>query len=119
EAVPLARDGTLFVQAFGDAVQALDGESGELLWQSSPLLEPGVAPFQKRGIALWGDRLYVGTSDVHVVALDVHTGKVAWDTKIGNNKIREQLNGGPLLAEGKVMIGTAGTGIGAKPGGPQ
>ncbi|MEJ0007283.1 MAG: PQQ-binding-like beta-propeller repeat protein [Steroidobacteraceae bacterium] len=90
-----------------------------MLWQHSHILESGVAAFQKRGMALWGDQLYVGTSDVHVVALKVHTGQVAWDTKIGNNKVREQLNGGPLVAAGKVMVGTAGTGIGAKPGGPQ
>jgi alcohol dehydrogenase (cytochrome c) len=119
EGVPLVRDGTLFVQGFGDTVQALSAETGDLLWQYTPILEPGVAPFQKRGIALSADRLYLGTSDVHVVALDVHTGKVVWDTKIGNNKIREQINGGPLVAAGRVMVGTAGTGIGAKPGGPQ
>jgi alcohol dehydrogenase (cytochrome c) len=119
EGVPLVRDGTLFVQGFGDTVQALNAETGDLLWQYTPILEPGVAPFQKRGIALSADRLYIGTSDVHVVALDVHTGKVVWDTKIGDNKIREQINGGPLVAAGKVMVGTAGTGIGAKPGGPQ
>jgi alcohol dehydrogenase (cytochrome c) len=119
EGVPLVRDGTLFVQGFGDTVQALNAETGDLLWQYTPILESGVAPFQKRGIALSGERLFIGTSDVHVIALDVHTGKVVWDTKIGNNKIREQINGGPLVAAGKVMVGTAGTGIGAKPGGPQ
>jgi len=119
EGVPLVRDGTLFVQGFGDTVQALNAETGDLLWQYTPVLEPGVAPFQKRGIALWGEQLYLGTSDVHVIALNVRTGKPVWDTKIGDNKIREQLNGGPLVAEGMVMVGTAGTGIGAKPGGPQ
>lgn len=119
ESVPLVRNGTLFVQSFGDSVQALNAATGDLLWQYSPILEPGVAPFQKRGIALWGERLFFGTSDVHVVAINVRTGKVAWNTKIGDNKIREQLNGGPLVAAGKVMVGTAGTGIGAKPGGPQ
>jgi alcohol dehydrogenase (cytochrome c) len=51
--------------------------------------------------------------------VNVHTGAVVWDTKIGNNKLREQLNGGPLFAEGRILVGTAGTGVGAKPGGPQ
>ena len=119
EGVPLVRDGTLFVQGFGDTVQALNAATGDLLWQYTPILEPGVAPFQKRGIALSGELLYLGTSDVHVIALNVHTGKVVWDTKVGDNKIREQLNGGPLVAAGRVMVGTAGTGVGAKPGGPQ
>jgi alcohol dehydrogenase (cytochrome c) len=119
EAVPLVRDGTLFVQGFGDGVQALDAKTGDLLWQYSHTLEQGATANQKRGIALWGERLFIGTSDAHVVALDVHTGKVAWDTRVGDFKAREGLTGGPLLAAGRVMIGTTGTGVGAKPGGPQ
>ncbi|HEY8519897.1 MAG TPA: PQQ-binding-like beta-propeller repeat protein [Gammaproteobacteria bacterium] len=119
EGVPLVRDGTLFAQAYGDVVQALDAKTGDLLWEYRHALEPGATPFHKRGIALHGERLYVGTSDVHVVALDVHTGEVVWDTRIGEFREREGLNGGPLVARGKVMVGTTGTGVGAKPGGPQ
>jgi alcohol dehydrogenase (cytochrome c) len=119
EGVPLVRDGTLFMQGYGDVVQALNAATGDLIWQYNHTLEPGVAPFHKRGIALGGDLLYFGTSDVHVVAVDARTGALVWDTKIGDNKIREQLNGGPLYVNGKVLIGTAGTGVGAKPGGPQ
>jgi alcohol dehydrogenase (cytochrome c) len=119
ESVPLVRDGTLFVESFGDIVQAIDARTGDLLWQYTHPLEAGVAPSQKRGIALWGERLYIGTSDVRVVALDVHNGKVAWETRVGDVKVREGLTGGPLVAEGRVLIGTTGTGVGAKPGGPQ
>src|SRR5690606_30082382 len=108
-----------FVQGFGDVVQALDARTGDLLWQYNHLLESGAAPFHKRGLALYGERLYFGTSDVHVVALDVHTGAVVWDQRVGDFRIREGLNGGPLVARGKVLVGTTGTGVGAKPGGPQ
>jgi alcohol dehydrogenase (cytochrome c) len=119
EGVPVVRDGTLFVQAYGDVVQALDARTGDLLWQYSHVLEADAAPFHKRGLAIAGDRLYLGTSDVHVVALDIATGEPVWDTKIGDFRLREGLNGGPLVARGKVMVGTTGTGVGAKPGGPQ
>jgi alcohol dehydrogenase (cytochrome c) len=119
EGVPLVRDGTLFVQAYGDVVQALDAGTGDLLWQYSHALEAGASPFHKRGLALNGNRLYLGTSDVHVVALDVATGEPVWDTRVGDFRLREGLNGGPLVARGKVMVGTTGTGVGAKPGGPQ
>jgi alcohol dehydrogenase (cytochrome c) len=119
EGVPIVRDGTLFVQAYGDVVQALDAKTGDLLWQYRHALEPGASPFHKRGLALHGDRLYAGTSDVHVVALDVATGEVVWDTRVGDFREREGINGGPLVARGKVMVGTTGTGVGAKPGGPQ
>jgi alcohol dehydrogenase (cytochrome c) len=119
ESVPLVRDGTIFVQAHGDIVQALDAQTGDLIWQYTHTLEQGASPFHKRGLALHGNRLYLGTSDVHVVALDVATGAVVWDTKVGDFRRREGLNGGPVVARGKVMVGTTGTGVAAKFGGPQ
>jgi len=119
EAVPLVRNGTLFVLSYGEIVQAINAETGDLLWQYTHSLEPGAASFVKRGIALWGDMLYFGTSDVHVVALNARTGALVWDTKIGDFKRHEGLSGGPLVAEGKVMVGTTGTGVAARFGGPQ
>ena len=64
ESVPLVRDGTIFVQAYGDIVQALDARTGDLLWQYTHTLDDGASPFHKRGLALHGNRLYLGTSDV-------------------------------------------------------
>lgn len=119
EGVPIVRDGTLFVQGYGDTVQALNAETGDILWQYIHILEPGASPFHKRGLTLYGDKLYFGTSDVHIVALHARTGEIAWDTRVGDFTLREGLNGGPVVAQGKVMVGTTGTGVGAKPGGPQ
>jgi alcohol dehydrogenase (cytochrome c) len=119
EAVPLVRDGTMFVLSFGEIVQALNAKTGDLIWQYNYALEPDAAPFVKRGMALWGDLLYFGTSDVHIVALNARTGALVWDTKIGDFKRHEGLSGGPLIAAGKVMVGTTGTGVSARFGGPQ
>ena len=118
ESTPLVHDGVLFVQGANDRVQALDARTGDLLWQYDRRLPEGVAGSFKRGLALHGNRLYMGTSDVHVIALDVKTGTLVWEQTIGDPKVREQIGGGPLVAKGKVMIGTVGTGVGAKPGGP-
>ena len=109
----------MFVLGFGDIVQALNAQTGDLLWQYNHALEPGATPVVKRGLALWGDLLYFGTSDVHVVALNARTGAMVWDTRIGDFKRHEGLSGGPLVAEGKVMTGTTGTGVNAHFGGPQ
>jgi alcohol dehydrogenase (cytochrome c) len=119
EGVPLVHDGVLFVHGMGDRVQALDARTGDLLWEYRRQLPQGVAPTVKRGMALYGDRLYIGTSDANVIALDVKTGKVVWDTRIGDTKVREGIAGGVLAARGKVMVGTTSTGVGSKPGGPQ
>lgn len=119
EGVPVVRDGTMFVVGYGDIVQALDAATGDLLWQYTHTLASGASPFHKRGIALYGERLYLGTSDARVVALDVHTGKPVWSTEVGDFTQREGINGGPVVAQGRVMIGTTSTGVGSKPGGPQ
>ncbi len=108
EATPLVHDGVLFVHAFGDQVQALDAATGDLLWQYSRRLPREAVPSVKRAIAIYGDRLYVPTSDVHVVALDVKTGNVLWDQEIAERKDGFALTGGPLVAKGKVMVGTTG-----------
>ncbi len=114
ETVPLVRDGTMFVLGYGDVIQALNAQTGDLLWQYNHALEPGATPFVKRGLALWGDLLYFGTSDVRVVALNVRTGAMVWDTKIGDFRRHEGLSGGPLVAAGKVITGTTGTGVNAR-----
>jgi alcohol dehydrogenase (cytochrome c) len=119
ESTPLVHDGVMFVQGASDKVQALDARTGDLLWQYERRLPDGVAGSFKRGLALHGTRLYVGTSDVHVVALDVKTGAVVWDQVVGDPTVREQIGGAPLVAKGKVMMGTVGTGVAAKPGGPE
>jgi len=71
-------------------------------------LPAGVAPGIKRGISIYGTRLYVPTSDSHIVALDVKTGKVIWDQPVADFKKGYRVTGGPLVARGKVMIGTTG-----------
>ncbi|HUF71753.1 MAG TPA: PQQ-binding-like beta-propeller repeat protein [Gammaproteobacteria bacterium] len=119
ENVPLVRDGTMFVYGYGDIVQALDAATGDLLWEYRHRLESGASPFHKRALALHGERIFIGTSDTHVVALDVQTGEPVWDTRVADFSQNETMNGGPLVAEGMVMIGTTATGVGGKRGGPQ
>jgi alcohol dehydrogenase (cytochrome c) len=119
ESVPLEHDGIVFTFAFGDKLQALDARTGDLLWQYSHSLAQGAAPNHKRGIALYGDNVYMGTSDAHVIAVNAKTGKLVWDTEIADFTRRESVSAGPLIARGVVMIGTTGTGVGAALGGPQ
>ena len=66
----------------------------------------------KRNIALYDDKVYVGTSDLHVVALDAKTGAVVWDRAVGDTEVGWRLTGGPLVAAGKVMQGLVGRGPG-------
>jgi len=107
EGTPLVHDGVMFLHSPGDKLQALDAATGDLLWQYARILPPGVNAGNKRAIAIYGNKVYLGTSDVHVVALDVKTGRVVWDEPLVDER-GFGLSGGPLVAKGKVMIGTSG-----------
>ncbi len=117
EATPLVHDGVIFVHSYADHVQALNAATGDLLWEYSRQVPKNGSSFLalvKRNIAIFGNHLLVGTSDLHVVALDVKTGEVAWDHEIVDQakNPRMMLTGGPLVAKGKVMVGTVGQGPG-------
>jgi alcohol dehydrogenase (cytochrome c) len=107
EATPLVHHGVIFVHSFGDKVQALDAATGDLLWQYSRQLPADVRPTVKRNLAIYGDKLFVPTSDIHMVALDLKSGRLVWDHEIGDPKVMG-MTGGPLVAKGKVIQGTTG-----------
>jgi alcohol dehydrogenase (cytochrome c) len=107
EATPLVHDGVMFLHSPGDKLQALDAATGDLLWQYARVLPPGVNAGNKRAISIYGNKVYMATSDVHAVALDVKTGRVVWDEPLAEER-GFNLSGGPLVAKGKVMIGTSG-----------
>lgn len=73
EATPLVHDGVIFVHSYADHVQALDAVTGDLLWEYGRELPKSGGSFLakvKRNIALYGNHVIAGTSDLHVVALD-------------------------------------------------
>ena len=105
-APPLVHDGVMFVQGYTDQVEALDAATGDLLWHWQRTLPQGSRPAVKKGIAIFGDTIFAATSDVHLVALNARTGQLKWDTPVAPQNWA--LTGGPLVAKGKVIIGTGG-----------
>ena len=91
EIEPLVHDGVLFVTNAGDKIQALNAANGDLLWEyrrdlPQKLIAAGGNTLAKRNMAMFGDQLYIATSDAHIVALDVRTGKVAFDHTVADWK---------------------------------
>jgi len=107
EGTPIVHDGVMFLHSPGDKLQALDAATGDLLWQYARVLPAGVNANNKRAISIYGNKIYMATSDVHGVALDVKTGRVVWDQPLAEER-GFNVSGGPLVAKGKVMIGTSG-----------
>jgi alcohol dehydrogenase (cytochrome c) len=110
QAPPIVNDGVMFVTTPFNQVLAFDAKTGDLLWRYRRQMPPDIRMGHptNRGVALYGDRVYMATSDAKVVALDARTGAVAWESTV------EDYNGGyymtlaPLAARGKIMVGVSG-----------
>ncbi len=105
-AEPLVRDGVMYVHAYGEEVFAFDAATGRQLWRYRRDMPEGTLMQGKKAIALWDDMLIMATSDLHMMALDARTGEPVWDVPIPNSE-GTRSNGGPLVADGVVMIGLA------------
>src|SRR6267378_3139730 len=114
QSMPLVADGTLYYSGSYSRVFALDGATGQVKWSYIPKLDEELVSAQthspyNRGIALGMDKVYVGTVDGRLIALDMQTGKVAWDTKlIDSKKLTVGSTGAPLFVKDKVIIGAQG-----------
>ncbi len=109
---PLVRGGVMYVFSYGDEVYALDAATGDQLWRyKRHLPETGVQLASKKTMALYGDKLFVATSDLHMLALDARTGRMVWDRAI-TDRANFRITGGPLAADGVVMQGIVGQGAG-------
>ena len=83
EATPVIVDGVMYTTSTWSRVIALDAKTGILLWQHDPKVERGWAKklccdVVNRGVAVWEGKVYVGTLDGYLVALDAATGELAW-----------------------------------------
>ena len=108
EPTPIVHNGTMFLANTGNVVQALDARTGELIWENrlGPATSNGLRAI--RSLALYSDKVYIGTSDSRLVALDARTGKQAWDTRIADPAKGYGNTSGPLVVNGKVIQGMGG-----------
>ncbi len=116
QAPPIVNDGVMFITTPQQQVIALRAKTGELIWRYKKELPEDLAQLHptNRGVALWEDRLFVATVDAHLIALDAKTGKVLWDTTVDDYKTGYYFTLAPLVAKGKVMVGTSGGELGIR-----
>jgi alcohol dehydrogenase (cytochrome c) len=108
---PLVVDGIMYLTEPGGNVTALDTLTGRSLWNYERLLPQGVRGCcgqVNRGAALLGDLIYVGTYDAHLVALDMKSGIVRWDVKVGDPRTGHSITAAPLAIKDKIVVGMAG-----------
>lgn len=110
ETTPLIHDGVMFLIQACDVVEALDARTGTLIWEyRRPRVEaPASHACANRNGVLYGERLYLGTHDAALVALDVHTGEVVWEKVLADWRLGYHYSGGPQIIKGRVVAGMSG-----------
>jgi alcohol dehydrogenase (cytochrome c) len=114
QTMPLVADGVLYYSGSYSRVFALEGATGKLIWSYFPELDEDLIAMQthspyNRGVALGHGKVFVGTVDGRLIALDMKTGKPAWDTKLVNSeKLTVGFTGAPLVVKDTVIIGSQG-----------
>ena len=110
ESAPVVNNGVMFVTSPNNQVMAFDAKTGTALWRYHRPRPAGASvPHEtNRGVALYGDKVYVAAGEAVLVALDAKTGREAWTTTVADNKSAYYITLAPLVAGGVVMVGASG-----------
>ena len=116
EAAPIVNNGVMFVSTPGNQVIALDARTGGFLWRyRRPLPEDAIVLHPTtRGVAVYGDKVFLAANECVLVALDARTGAEVWTTKVEDNTKGYYMTLAPLVADGKVIVGASGGELGVR-----
>ena len=111
ETTPIVVDGVMYVTTSFNHVYALDAKTGEQFWHYKHKMGP-VTTYccgpNNRGVAIYKDKVFMGTLDAKLVALDAKTGSLLWETEIADPELGYSETMAPTVVNGKVLIGTNG-----------
>jgi len=116
---PLVVDGTIYVTASLDRVLAVDAVSGSVRWKYDPhvrltAMRNSWAARTNRGVAVWEGKVFVGTGDCRMIALDAASGKQIWESPVCVDTTQTGITGAPHVGNGKVFIGYNGSDTGVR-----
>ena len=121
--VPLVAEGVIYQSGSRAIVFANDLRTGRLLWTFDPHVKPPagkVVPawgtIINRGVALWKDKIYVGTGDCRLIAIDRARGTKVWEVQACDSTQSYTITGAPRVGDGKVFIGNANADTGLNRG---
>ena len=104
ESTPLVHDGVMYLPNTGDKIQAIDAQTGDLIWDyQRPLRNDRRGT--NRNIAIYGNTIIDTSMDNAVYAIDAQTGKLAWETQILDPTKPANASSGPIIANGKIISG--------------
>ena len=107
EQEPIVYKGVMYLPHSNNVVQALNARTGELIWEYRRELPKDTTRSGTRNIAIYQDKIFLGTLDGYLVALGARTGSVVWETKVADYQQHNRYTAGPIAADGKVFAGLA------------
>jgi alcohol dehydrogenase (cytochrome c) len=111
ETSPIVVNGVMYVTTSFDHVYALNAQTGEQIWHykhdMGPITVYCCGP-NNRGVAVYGDKVYLATLDSKLDAIDAKTGKLVWSKDIADPSLGYSETMAPTVVDGKVLIGTNG-----------
>lgn len=119
EATPLIHNGTMYLTGVWSRVYAVDASTGKMKWQYDPKVPPATAErlccdIVNRGVAIYKGKVFAGTLDGRLIALDMETGKLVWETMTVDSSKPYSITGAPRVVEGKIIIGNGGAEFGVR-----
>jgi quinohemoprotein ethanol dehydrogenase len=119
EATPLVADGVLYATGSWSVVFAVDARTGKRLWTFDPQVpretgQKACCDVVNRGVALYRGRVYAGTLDGRLVALDAASGAVVWSVVTVDPSQPYTITGAPRVVKGRVIIGNGGAELGVR-----
>jgi glucose dehydrogenase len=109
EATPIVVDGVMYVSTAWSKVKALNAANGELVWEYDPQV-PGQKAVEvccdvvNRGVAVWKGRVFVGTLDGRLVAIDAATGDRVWETQTTDPDKPFSITGAPRIMNDRIVV---------------
>ncbi len=116
EAPPLVNNGVMFLSTPNNQVIAIDARTGVQLWRYRSPVAPDTITLHptSRGVALYEDKVFYAAAEARLLALDAKTGRVVWTAQVEDNRKGYYMSLAPLVADGKVMVGTSGGELGVR-----
>ena len=119
EATPLVIDGVVYFTSAWSKAFAVDARTGEELWRFDPEVPQRYAvnaccDVVNRGLAAWGDKVFLGALDGRLIALDRASGEPVWSTVTADPEQRYTVTGAPRVINGNVIIGNGGAELGVR-----
>ena len=106
QTTPIVHNGVIYLASPSNIVQALDAKTGDLIWETraGPYQAPGYGGI--RSIAIAEDKVFLPTSDAHMVAINARNGEILWDTPASDNP--HVSTSGAIVIKDKVLMGLTG-----------